>query len=168
MSELERLDAGHEAALLRFELANREYFARYVADRGDDFFAGFAARHAALLAEQATGLCRFHVLVDDNDDDGSVLGRFNLVDLADGGAELGFRVAERAAGRGVATEGVRRTLMLARAEYGLRRVVADAAEVNAGSREVLRRNGFVPVGAVVLNGRPGLRHEVRLDGRADA
>ncbi|GAA3041315.1 hypothetical protein GCM10020229_60600 [Kitasatospora albolonga] len=31
---------------------------------------------------------------------GAVLGRFNLVDVADGEAELGYRVAEGAAGRG--------------------------------------------------------------------
>jgi ribosomal-protein-alanine N-acetyltransferase len=32
-------------------------------------------------------------------DDGEVLGRVNLVDLADGYAVLGLRVAEKAAGR---------------------------------------------------------------------
>ncbi|MFI1194683.1 GNAT family N-acetyltransferase [Micromonospora sp. NPDC020750] len=155
MTGLQRLDVQHAAALLRFERENRAYFARSVPDRGDDYFAGFAARHAGLLAEQAAGLCHFHVLVDG---DGAVLGRFNLVDVADGGAELGFRVAERAAGRGVATDGVRRVVELARAGYGLRRLVASAALDNAGSLGVLRRTRFVPAGEVLLDGRPGLRH----------
>ncbi|MFI6265749.1 GNAT family N-acetyltransferase [Micromonospora sp. NPDC051006] len=155
MPELQRLDARHAPALLRFERENRAFFARSVPDRGDDYFTGFAARHAALLAEQSAGLIHFHVLVDD---DGAVLGRFNLVDVADGGAELGFRVAERATGRGVATGGVRRVCDLARDEYGLRRLVASAAVENAGSLGVLRRTGFTPVGDVVLDGRPGLRH----------
>jgi ribosomal-protein-alanine N-acetyltransferase len=93
-----------------------------------------------------------------------VLARINLVDVADGAAELGFRVAERVAGRGVATAGVRQVCALARDEYGLRRLIADAAQDNAGSREVLRRTGFVPVGEITLAGRPGLRHIVDLTG----
>jgi ribosomal-protein-alanine N-acetyltransferase len=155
VTELQRLDVHHATALLRFERENRAYFARSVPDRGDDYFAGFAARHAELLAEQAAGRHHFHVLVDD---DGAVLGRFNLVDVSDGGAELGFRVAERVTGRGVAKDGVRRTCELARDEYGLRRLVASATLENAASLAVLRRTGFTPVGEVLLDGRPGLRH----------
>ncbi|MCW3813735.1 GNAT family N-acetyltransferase [Micromonospora sp. DR5-3] len=155
MPQLQRLDAHHAPALLRFERENRAYFARTVPDRGDDYFAEFAARHAALLAEQATGRCHFHVLVDD---DGAVLGRFNLVDVADGSAELGYRVAERATGRGVAQDGVRRVCELARDGYGLRQLVASAALENPASLAVLRRTGFVPVGEVQLGGKPGLRH----------
>ncbi|MGR6316465.1 GNAT family N-acetyltransferase [Micromonospora soli] len=155
MPELQRLDVRHTPALLRFEQENRAYFARSVPDRGDDYFAEFDARLAALLAEQATGQCRFHVLVDD---DGSVLGRFNLVDVTDGSAELGYRVAERATGRGLAREGVRRVCELARDAYGLRQLVASATLANPASLAVLRRTGFVPVGEVLLNGKPGLRH----------
>ncbi|MFD2764023.1 GNAT family N-acetyltransferase [Micromonospora eburnea] len=155
MPELQRLDARHAPALLRFEQENRAYFARFVPDRGDDYFAEFAARHAELLAEQATGECHFHLLVDD---DGAVLGRFNLVDVADGSAELGYRVAERATGRGVAQDGVRRACDLARDEYGLRQLVASAALANPASLAVLRRTGFVPVGEVLVGGQPGLRH----------
>jgi [ribosomal protein S5]-alanine N-acetyltransferase len=155
VAELERLDARHAAALLHFERENRSFFARSVPDRGDDYFANFAARHAELLAEQAAGHHHFHVLVDD---DGAVLGRFNLVNVTDGCAELGFRVAARAAGRGVATAGVRRICDLARDEYELRRLVASAALDNAASLGVLRRCGFSPVGEVVLDGSPGVRH----------
>ncbi|MFG1955235.1 hypothetical protein [Micromonospora sp. NPDC048830] len=57
MPEPHRLAEHHAPALLRFERENRAYFARSVPDRGDAYFAGFAARHAALLAEQAAGLC---------------------------------------------------------------------------------------------------------------
>ncbi len=157
--ELHRLAEEHAAALLEFELENREWFARSVPDRGDDYFATFPARHAALLAEQEAGVCHFHVLLDE---DGAVLGRFNLVDATDGEAELGFRVAQRVAGRGVATFGVRRTCALARDEYGLSRLTASAATTNAGSLAVLRRTGFRPVGEVTLAGEPGIRHVLRL------
>ncbi|TDB81543.1 MULTISPECIES: GNAT family N-acetyltransferase [unclassified Micromonospora] len=155
MPDLERLADRHAAALLRFERDNRAWFARTIPDRGDGYFAGFDARHAALLAEQATGGCHFHVMVDD---DGAVLGRFNLVDVVDGGAELGYRVAERAAGRGLATAGVRQVCDLARDEYGLTRLTAVTTLDNPGSLAVLRRTGFTPVGELLLDGRPGLRH----------
>ncbi|KKJ99589.1 GNAT family N-acetyltransferase [Micromonospora sp. HK10] len=159
MPELQRLAARHAPALLRFERENRAWFARSVPDRGDDYFAEFDARHAALLAEQATGACHFHLLVDD---DGTVLGRFNLVDVADGSAELGYRVAERAAGRGLAQQGVRRLGELARDRYGLHRLVASAALANPASLAVLRRTGFVPVEEILLVGQPALRHVLDL------
>ncbi|NJP34187.1 GNAT family N-acetyltransferase [Micromonospora thermarum] len=163
MPDLQRLAAHHADPLLAFERENRSWFARSIPDRGDDYFAEFPARHAALLAEQATGACHFHVLVDD---DGQVLGRFNLVDVADGEAELGYRVAQRAAGRGLATDGVRRVCALAREAYGLRRLTAATTLDNPASLAVLRRTGFTPVGEVSLGGRPGLRHrrELTLDG----
>src|SRR5215813_7551785 len=87
--ELQRLRADHASAVLAFELANRAYFAASVSDRGDEFYDQFTEQHNALLAEQEAGTCAFHVLVGE---DGSVLGRFNLVDFEDGTAELGARV----------------------------------------------------------------------------
>ena len=89
MPELQRLRADHASAVLAFELANRAYFAASVSDSRDEFYDQFTEQHNALLAEQETGTCAFHVLVGEN---GSVLGRFNLVDIEDGTAELGARV----------------------------------------------------------------------------
>ncbi len=110
MPELQQLNAGHAAAVLSFELDNRDYFAASVSDRGDEYFEKFAEHYDALLAEQENGVCAFHVLVDE---DGSVLGRFNLYDLTDGVAELGYRVAQRVTGRGVATATVLQLCQLA-------------------------------------------------------
>lgn len=153
---IEPLGPEHGPALLEFERENRAYFARLVPDRGDGYFANFAVRHAALLAEQAEGVCRFHVLVEDG---GAIIGRVNLVDCEGGSAELGYRIAQRAAGRGVATTAVRRVCALAVTDYGLSALTAETTLDNAGSRTVLARTGFVPTGAVTLDdGRPGLRY----------
>jgi [ribosomal protein S5]-alanine N-acetyltransferase len=141
--ELQRLCADHGPAVLAFELANRAYFAASISDRGDDFFEHFADRHSALLAEQETGACAFYVLVAE---DGSVLGRFNLVDIKDGAAELGYRVAQHVAGRGVATATVLELCRLAPARHGLRTLKAATTHANAASQKVLTRAGFVPVG----------------------
>jgi ribosomal-protein-alanine N-acetyltransferase len=157
--EMQRLTEEHAAELLRFEQENRQWFARSIPDRGDAYFAEYPARHAALLEEQAAGICHFHVVVEES---GAVLGRFNLVDAVAGTAELGFRVAQRAAGQGVATAGVRRICELAVTEYGLSRLIADAARDNEGSLKVLRRTGFRPVGEVTLADRPGIRHVLDL------
>src|SRR3954471_3061596 len=111
---IERLRPDHAAAVLVFERENRAYFTASVSDRGDDYFAEFPQRFRGLLAEQDAGGCHCHVVVGDN---GEVLGRVNLVDVADGSAELGFRMAEKAAGRGLATAAVRQVCATAARDY---------------------------------------------------
>jgi [ribosomal protein S5]-alanine N-acetyltransferase len=159
MPELQRLHAGHAPAVLAFELANRAYFAASISDRGDDFFDEFTDRFNALLAEQEAGICAFYVLVaEDGAEHGAVLGRFNLFDLEDHTAVLGYRVAQHVAGRGVATATVRQLCRLAVDQHGLRTLRAATAHENAASRKVLTKAGFVPVGPADpahLGGRPG-------------
>ena len=155
MPELQRLRAGHAQAVLAFELANRAYFAASVSDRGEEFYDQFTDRHSALLAEQEAGIGAFYVLVAE---DGSVLGRFNLVNFEDGTAELGYRVAQHVAGRGVATATVRELCRLAAARHGLRTLRAATARENAASQTVLTKAGFVPAGPADpagLGGKPG-------------
>ena len=152
MPELQRLRADHAPAVLAFELANRAYFATFISDRGDAFYDQFTELYNALLAEQEAGTCVFHVLVSE---DGTVLGRFNLVDLGDGTAELGYRVAQQVAGRGVATAAVRELCRLAAARYGLRMLKAATTYDNVASQKVLAKAGFVAVGPAEPGGRPG-------------
>jgi len=128
--ELQRLRADHGQAVLAFELANRAYFAVSISDRGDEFFDQFTERHGALLAEQETGINTFYVLVDE----GSVLGRFNLYDMEDATAKLGYRLAEHVAGRGMATATVREVCRLAAGAVWIART--DSGHL---SRECLRR-----------------------------
>lgn len=159
MFELQRLRRDHEAAVLDFELANRAYFAESLSDRGDDFYEEFAERHRALLAEQEAGVCVFHVLVDEDE---TVVGRFNLYDLVDGAAEVGYRVAQRVSGRGVATSGLRDLCRIAGEEYGLRTLRAAASKENVASQRVLAKAGFVAIGSAEVGGRPGARYELAL------
>lgn len=159
MPELKLLHAGHAPAVLAFELANRAYFAASIPDRGDEFFDRFTDRHNAALAEQEVGVCAFYTLVAE---DGSVLGRFNLYDLEDGTARLGYRVAERVAGRGVATATVQELCRTATAMHGLRTLRAATSHDNAASQKVLTKAGFVPVGPAApadLGGMSGTWYE---------
>jgi [ribosomal protein S5]-alanine N-acetyltransferase len=157
--ELQRLCPDHEAALLDFERVNRAYFAESISDRGDDFYDQFAERYRALLADQQAGAGVFHVLVDEDE---AVVGRFNLYDIVDGTAEVGYRVAQRASGRGVATSGLRNLCRLAGGEYGLRTLRATTSKENVASQRVLAKAGFVAVGPGDVGGRQGTRYELAL------
>ena len=162
MPELQRLRADHAPAVLAFELANRAYFAASISDRGDEFFDQFTERHSALLAEQEAGVGAFYVLVAE---DGSVLGRFNLVFAGDATAELGYRVAQHVAGRGVATATVRDLCQLAAARHGLRTLKAATSRQNAASQKVLAKAGFIPVGPAGpadLGGKSGTWYQCNL------
>ena len=164
MPELLRLRAEHAPAVLAFELVDRAFFAASVTDRGDAFFDHFAERFEARLAEQETGLCAFHVLVAE---DGSVLGRFNLVDIENGAADLGYRVAQHATGRGVATATVRELCRLAATRYGLDTLCAATSHENIASQRVLAKAGFTPVGPADpadLGGKAGIRYRRDLGG----
>lgn len=159
MLSLERLHTDHATALLAFETENRAYFARSVPDRGDAYFETFVFRHQSLLDEQRTGQCHFHVVLDQ---DGQLVGRVNLVDAADGGAELGYRIGQRFAGRGLATEAVAAACRLAAGRYGLSRLFALVTLDNPASRAVLLRNGFDRAGDTVVEGRAAERFEREL------
>ncbi|MGW3111393.1 GNAT family N-acetyltransferase [Streptomyces sp. NPDC001091] len=168
MPELKLLDPELAPAVLAFELANRSYFAAAVSDRGDEYFARFGERYDALLAEQATGVCAFYLLVAE---DGAVLGRFNLYDLQDGTAVLGYRVAEQVTGRGVATAAVRELCGLAVSRHALHTLRAATSHDNTASRRVLLKAGFVltgPAGPADLGGRSGSWYQLDLARRGPA
>ena len=159
MPELQLLRADHAPALLAFELANRAYFAASISDRGDDFYEHFAARHSELLAKQDEGIGAYYLLVAE---DGSVAGRFNLTFVDDGVAELGYRVGQDFAGRGVATAAVREICQLAAERYGLRTLRAATSLANVASAKVLAKAGFGPVGPASpadIGGKQGTWYE---------
>lgn len=160
MPTIERLRPDHAAALLTFEQENRTYFAATIPDRGDDYFTHFAEHHEARLAEQATGACHFHLIVGDG---GVVLGRVNLIDVANNEAELGFRIAEKEAGQGLATASVRKMVKLAATTYRLNSLRAGASATNTGSQKVLTRTGFTQTGEETTpDGHVSLCYELKL------
>lgn len=166
MIELTPLSTALAPAVLAFERANRAYFAAFVSDRGDAFFERFDAWYPELIDEQGAGLAAFYALLDQ---DGSVAARFNLYDIADGRAVVGYRVAQRAAGRGTATAGVRELCRLAREGHGLHTLRAAVATANGPSQRVLAKAGFTPDGPAepaALGGKQGswYRRDLTADG----
>jgi [ribosomal protein S5]-alanine N-acetyltransferase len=161
MYELERVRSNHKETILRFEKENRAYFAKSINDRGDDYFEKFDLHHRELLAEQEAGTCAFYVLVEDAT---SLVGRFNLYEIHDGSANLGYRVGEGAANRGVATAGVHELCLIAREQYALQTLKATTSDVNVASQRVLTKAGFEVVEATTVAGMPGLLYELNLEG----
>jgi ribosomal-protein-alanine N-acetyltransferase len=162
VSSLQRLRSDHESAVRAFELTNRSYFGTFISDRGEEYFEHFADRYAESLVEQETGECAYYVLVAG---DGSIIGRFNLRDIHNGSAVLGYRVAERVAGRGVATTTVDQLCREAATTLALGVIRAATSEANIPSRRVLVKAGFVRVGPAdpaELGGRPGSWYERRI------
>jgi ribosomal-protein-alanine N-acetyltransferase len=151
--DLQLLRLDHAPALLAFEQENRAYFAASVPDRGDEFFTEFDTRYAQLLSGQTAGT--EYLLMSER---GEAVGRVNLTAVADGAAELGYRIARKTAGQGLATAAVRKVRELAATAYGLSRLRARVKLDNPASRQVLEHNGFVAVGELTLNGKPAMSH----------
>jgi len=92
-----------------FEEANRAYFAVSITDRGDEFTSSSPSNTARFWPSKTLGCSSFMCSWTGT----GTVGRFNLYDLVDGTAEVGYRVAEQVAGRGVATSTLRKLCRLA-------------------------------------------------------
>jgi ribosomal-protein-alanine N-acetyltransferase len=86
--------------------------------------------------------------------------------VGEGTANLGYRVAQHVAGRGVATEAVRKLCRLAAAEHGVRTLRAATSLGNIASQKVLTKVGFIQVGPAdpaELGGKPGTWYQRSLE-----
>jgi ribosomal-protein-alanine N-acetyltransferase len=157
--QLQPVSREYEAAILAFEKSNRDYFAKSINDRGDAFFEHFSEQFGELVAEQEAGTGAFYVLVDESDE---VLGRFNLYDISNGTASVGYRLAERMSGQGVATSGLRSLCRIAREKLGLSNLTAVTSSENVASQRVLLKAGFAYVAPTEVGGRLGASFNLHL------
>ena len=137
------------APLLAFEQANRAWFERHIDGRPDDFYSidGIHAHVAQFLDQHAQGRMHPCIIVDEY---GQLIGRANLkdIDREQGVAEVGYRIGELQAGKGLATAALRHLIDLAQGEWRLAGLSAYAIDGNAASIRVLERCGFVQGRAV--------------------
>lgn len=134
-------------ALLAFELQNRAYFEATINARPAHYYSveGVGAAIAQAQREARHDQAYQYLLWDA----GVLVGRANLTKVRRAhfhSAELGYRIAQSAGGRGLASEAVRQVLALAFGEHGLVRVEATARPENEGSIRVLQKNGFTLFG----------------------
>ncbi|PHV17967.1 GNAT family N-acetyltransferase [Janthinobacterium sp. BJB303] len=165
------LRAGDAAPLLAFEQANRAWFERHIDRRPDDFYShdGVQAHVAQFLDQHAQGRLHPCVIVDEH---GQLIGRANLKDIDQqlGTAEVGYRIGQQQAGRGLATAALRHLIDLAQNEWQLASLCAYAIDGNAASIRVLVRCGFVQGVAVpaiaIVEGKVVDGHAYALDLRS--
>lgn len=143
-------------ALLKFELDNRQWFERNVDARSSSFYSlqGVTEHIASYLSGFSNGTWHPFVI---EDPDGNIVGRANLkdIDLSGRWAEVGYRIAESACGRGLATLAVRRLIEEAQLRWNLKRLIAKVYAGNLGSAKVLERCGFLIEHISVQEGSEG-------------
>jgi [ribosomal protein S5]-alanine N-acetyltransferase len=155
--ELRALRPEDAAGLQAFREANREFLRPWEPTRDESCYS-FEAALAAIEVQQVD--CEagrgyaFGIF-----DAGGLIGDVNLNAVVRGvfqNAYLGYAVAEKANGRGYATEAVRAAVRIAFEELGLHRVQAAVMPRNAGSIRVLEKVGFrregLAGGYLLING----------------
>jgi len=152
--ELEHSDVD---ALLAFETLNRPWFESHIDPRPSSFYSphGVQQHIEHYLKGFAEGVWHPFVIEDgEGNGERHIVGRANLKDIntAKGLAEVGYRIAQDACGRGLATRALRHLIEQAQRRWGLEQLVAYAYHTNAGSQRVLTRCGFV---ADPVNCEPG-------------
>jgi ribosomal-protein-alanine N-acetyltransferase len=153
------LQADDDQRLLAFELANRDWFERFIPPRPGTMYThdGIQAHIRDALAKYARGEFHPSLLLDEA---GQVQGRANLIDinLEQRSCKLGYRIAEPHIGKGLATQAVEYLLALARKEWQLRQVWAFVTLENPASSRVLEKCGFVK--GELVPGMSQLKHGV--------
>lgn len=142
MITIQRLSLADEHKLKEFELANRNFFASMVPDRGNDYFetVSFASRHASLLREQNKGHSYFYLIKNEEDE---IIGRINLSDIDHStlSGQIGYRVGERHTGKGVTYQALDQ-LKIEMRKKGIKRFCAKTTTENFPSQKVLEKCGF--------------------------
>jgi ribosomal-protein-alanine N-acetyltransferase len=133
--------------LLEFELANRDWFEKFVASRGDYFYSTTAVQDHIRAYRLAKQQGRFHGCVIVNEH-GKIVGRANLreMDLKKGVAEVGYRIGQCYTGQGIATAATQHLIALAYGEWHIRQLSGFVSVENPASAKVLEKNGFVKIG----------------------
>lgn len=129
---------------LRFETINRAFFEARINSRPASYYTPEGVRDAISSAQRDAAQDKgYQFLVRTST--GELVGRVNLSGVKRTHfqmAELGYRMAEAAGGKGFATEAVRQVLAVAFGELALVRLEAVVRAGNEASVKVLLRNGF--------------------------
>lgn len=141
-----RATAGDAGAIAAFHARGAAFFAPFEPVRPHGALEEPAVL-GALVAEEQPDAARTIIAVDPTS--GEVVGRIRISNLARGpfqSATLGYGVAERWNGRGIAQRLVRRAVDEAFRELRLHRIEAGTLVDNVASQHVLERCGFTRIG----------------------
>ena len=135
-------------ALTSLQVENRQFLAPWQPLRPDSYFTEAGQREAAeaVLAQASGGTAVPLVILDGS---GAVAGTITLASIIRGAFQscsVGYWLAERAQGQGLATAALREAADLAFGDLRLHRVQAETLTHNQRSIRVLRRAGFEQYG----------------------
>ena len=142
------------AIILDFELENRDWFEQSVPPRSEHFLTleGMSEAVDLLLAEMKDGEGAYYLVFFG----GEIAGRVNFSKTGAAEAELGYRVAKKYAGRGIATNAIQRMLPKVKDALVIDRIFAKTSFDNVASIKVLQKCGFRQTGtgtAAQLHGK---------------
>jgi len=155
---LELMSQGNIMDIFKFEQDNKLFFEQTLPARPSVYnvFESFEQLMETFLYEQA---CGDHFMYLIRDVAGQMLGRINLFlegQKLPNQAELGYRIGEKAQGKGVASSAVHLILEKAFQDLQLETIVAGTSTLNIGSQQVLIKNGFEEIAreknVMVVNG----------------
>ncbi|WP_448568961.1 GNAT family N-acetyltransferase [Thalassotalea ganghwensis] len=132
----ESLGQHHAPALLTFELKNKAYFEAFIAAREQGFYTTHGiSQHIDQLAN--TNNQRAFILLSQ----GEIIARANLKEIVNSQAEIGYRVAQQASGKGIATLCVNHLINEA-STLSIALLNAFVMDNNKASEHVLKKNNF--------------------------
>ena len=144
---LRALEPADADRLSDLETANRAYILRGGPVRPDSYVTPDGQRAAIstlLRAHDAGTAVPFVIQVD-----GVVVGRITISGIVRGpfhSGNVGYWLAEEAAGRGVATTALGELVLRAFGDLNLHRLQASTTPANIPSQRVLAKNGFTEIG----------------------
>ena len=138
---IRRLTANDADELAAVLVENRAFLAPFEPDRDERFYTAEGQRERL---QQDNHQHAFAILEGER-----IVGTVSLSNVVRGplqSANLGYWVAERVNGRGIATNAVGELIPIAFGELGLHRLEAGTLVDNVASQRVLLKNGFEEIG----------------------
>jgi ribosomal-protein-alanine N-acetyltransferase len=131
-------------ALTALHVDNRQYLAPWQPLRPDSYFTVAGQREAAeaVLDQHQSGAAVPLVILDGH---GKLAGTLTIASVIRGAFQscsVGYWVAERAQGRGLASAALREAVHLAFGDLRLHRIQAETLTHNLRSQRILKRVGF--------------------------
>ncbi|MDQ0273819.1 GNAT family N-acetyltransferase [Cytobacillus purgationiresistens] len=142
---IKKLQKADETALYEFELSNRSFFEEMVPSRGDEYykFPHFQRFLTSLIEEQIKEESFFYLI---KDEENSIIGRVNLIDINKGIGHIGYRVGKNFIGKGAAYNAVKLLLEEIMKKRAIKEIHAKTTTNNIASQKVLEKNGFQNLG----------------------
>lgn len=138
----ETLSGKHLDLLFKFELENRQWFESLISSRGDHFYtyAGVKKQLSDSILQAALGTHYSAVLIVND----AIIARGNLKEICtvNNRCSVGYRVAEKYAGKGYASYCLTKLIQIAKSSYLINTVEAKVLDNNPASISVLKKQNF--------------------------